>query len=187
VAASTRYFSAHEPDVCLSRLRQATGKVDPVAVAEGLVAEAGWRPQLKERDDGSVRLRPPRKLGGVLTLTTLDVRMRRDDAGGTIFEVTRRRPRWPYLVAVAPFLLALLLVILAFTDAQYGVLVVAVVALVVAIVVPGALNSLGDADTVRLERWLAATTDAVTWEDEDEDGDRTVDGGEPAGDLGTDP
>jgi hypothetical protein len=86
---------------------------------------------------------------------------------------------------VAPFLLALLLVILAFTDAQYGVLVVAVVALVVAIVVPGALNSLGDADTVRLERWLAATTDAVAWEDED--GDRTVDGGEPAGDLGTDP
>ena len=185
MAASTRYFSAHEPDVCLSRLRQATGRVDPVAVAEGLVAEAGWRPQMKERDggNGSVRLRPPRKLGGVLTVTTLDVRMRRDDAGGTIFELTRRRPRWPYLVAVAPFLLAVLLVILAFADAQYGVLVVAVVALVVAVAVPGLLNALGDPDALHLERWLAATTDAVAWEDEEP----AVDGGESADDLGTDP
>jgi hypothetical protein len=167
-APPTRYFSAHEPDVCLARLRQATGRVDPVAVAEGLAAEAGWRPQLKEPKggSGSVRLRPPRKLGGVLTLTTVAVAMRRDDAGGTIFELTRRHPRWPYLVAVAPFLLAVLLVILAVADAQWGVLVVAAVALAVAVALPRLLRSVGDPDAVRLERWLADVTDAVPWEED---------------------
>ena len=168
MAAQARFFSAHEPDVCLSRLRQATGKVDPEAAALGLVDEAGWRPQLKEPKDGGdgpLRLRPPRKLGGVLTLTTLDVRMRRDDAGGTIFEVTRRPPRWPYAVASMPFLLAVGLVILAVTG-QWGVLVVAAVALALALALPRLLVAVGDPDVIRLQHWLAAVTDAVIWEDE---------------------
>lgn len=168
MAAPTRYFSANEPDECLARLRQATGKVDPVAVAEGLVDEAGWRPQLKEPKedrDGPLRLRPPRKLGGVLTLTTLDVRMRRDDAGGTIFEVTRRPPRWPYAVAALPFLLGVGLLILAVTG-QWGVIIVAAVAFALAVAVPRLLNAVGEPDVIRLEHWLAAVTDAVAWEDE---------------------
>ena len=185
---STRYFSAHEPDVCLSRLRQATGQGRPrrrrrgprrggrlASTAEGArrrrrVGAPPPAAQARRRAD-----RSPRSTCACVA-TTPAARSSR---------LTRRRPRWPYLVAVAPFLLALLLVILAFADAQYGVLVVAVVALVVAVAVPGAAQRGSAIPTSSASS--AGSPPRPTrspWEDEEPDGGRV---GEPADDLGTDP
>ncbi|MCU1451083.1 MAG: hypothetical protein JWP02_3253 [Acidimicrobiales bacterium] len=141
---------------------------DPAARLEPDVEpeRPGSRPQLKERGD-HLRLRPPRRLGGVLTLTSLAVGLRRDDGGGTIIETVRRRPRWTRLVALPPLLLAILLGVVAVTSSQWGVLVVAAVALAVAIVVPGALDGAGDTDALRLVRFVTETCDAVPFDDGD--------------------
>ncbi|MCU1455572.1 MAG: hypothetical protein JWN46_3718 [Acidimicrobiales bacterium] len=169
-AGTARLFTAHEPDACRRLLDLATGAVpDHAALLRGDVDEPGVRPQLKERA-GQLRLRPPRRLGGVLTVTSLIVGLRRDDGGGTIIETTRRRPLWTRLVALPPLLLAVLLVVVAVVGHQWGVLVVAVVALALALAVPRALVGAGDTDALRLVRFVTETCDAVRLdEDEDED------------------
>ena len=162
---TTRLFSAHEPDVCRQRLDLATGAVpDPAALLGTDEAAVGTNPQLKERG-GELRLRPPRRLGGVLTITSIGVGMRPDDGGGTIFDLTRRRPLWTRLIGVPPILLALLLVLAAVLAHQWGVLVVAAVALVVGVVAPRSVASAGDNDALRLVRFVAETCDAVPFEE----------------------
>ena len=162
---NARLFSAHEPDACRRRLDLATGAVpDPAALLGAEEAAVGTRPQLKDRG-GELRLRPPRRLGGVLTITSIVVGMRPDDGGGTIFDLARRRPLWTRLIGVPPILLALLLVLAAVLAHQWGVLVVAAVALAVGVTAPGLVVAAGDTDALRLVRFVAETCDAVPFDE----------------------
>ncbi|HEY4375696.1 MAG TPA: hypothetical protein VGM93_00995 [Acidimicrobiales bacterium] len=144
--------------------------IDPEALAAGVVEERGWRPQLKDKGD-QLRLRPPRKLGGALTLVTLMVRLRRDDGGGTILEVRRRRPWWTWVVTAPPLLLGLILFAVSLGGQLWGLVPVAAVAVALGALLPGLLMRAGDPEVIKLADFIATTCDAVSLDDPDDPDD----------------